>query len=440
MATSVQATDIRALLFRQWRSARSSDFAGKVLGTYLSRILVILVGLVMSVLVARILGPTGRGLYAVAVATGALGVQFGNLGLHTSNAYLVARKPHYLPFLTGNTLLVSFGVGAFIAAVLVCVLVHWPSLLSIRGAVLVVAVLGIPFGLAYNLLQNLMLGVQDTRGYNIAEIANRVVPLMLIGLLVLAHAVTISSVLSATLLVVVVSGVWIIGRLKRRVGGEIRCSSAVFLDGISYAIKAYLAATFCFLVLRADLFMVQHMLGPEQAGYYSIASTMADYVATLATVIGMILFPKLSAITDIRRKLAITRKAAIGTALAMVPLLAFASVLATPAVRLLFGPAFLPASLAFMLLMPGMLFLGIHSVVVQFLNSIGYPKSVVIIWGTCSVFNVAVNIWAIPHYGIAGASVVSSVSYFLAFFFVIWVVHRSAQSLLHPVAMTSEPI
>ena len=77
--------------------------------------------------------------------------------------------------------------------------------------------------------------------------------------------------------------------------------------------------------------------------------------------------------------------------------------------------------------MPGMLFLGIHMVAVQLLNSIGYPKSVVIIWGLFSLFNVMVNLWAIPHYGIAGASVVSSISYFLAFAFVMWVIYRTSR-------------
>jgi O-antigen/teichoic acid export membrane protein len=103
-------------------------------------------------------------------------------------------------------------------------------------------------------------------------------------------------------------------------------------------------------------------------------------------------------------------------------------------VSVLFGAAFAPASFAFVLLMPGMLFLGVHSVAVQFLNSIGYPISVVIIWGACSVFNIVVNLWAIPRYGIAGASLVSSVSYFLAFFFVVRVIYRTAQDFPAPEA------
>jgi O-antigen/teichoic acid export membrane protein len=190
-------------------------------------------------------------------------------------------------------------------------------------------------------------------------------------------------------------------------------------------LKAYLAALFGFLVLRSDLFMVEHMLGPEQAGYYSIAFAMADYVSVLAVVIAAILFPKLSAVSDVGVKLKMTRRAVRGTAALLVPLLFLSALVAKPAVRILFGPPFMPAALAFILLMPGMLFLGLNMVGVQFLNSMGYPKSVVLVWAACTIVNIAANVWAIPHYGIAGASAVSTVSYFLAFFFNNQIIRRT---------------
>jgi len=412
---------------RDWRSAQNSDFVRKVMETYATRIFLMGIALVTTVVVARLLGPQGRGYYAVAAAIGALGVQFGTLGLHTSNAYLVAKQPQSLAFLTGNALVVSFGFGGLIALLLAVVFAVFPHVLGIRGAILLLALLWIPFGLAYTLLQNLMLGVQDIRGYNLAEISTKVLPLVLIGFFVLLRHVGVAKFFFTTVVALVVTCLWVMRRLQQRFSGRPQVSAAVFRDSIRYAVKAYLAASFCFLVLRADLLMVQHMLGPEQAGYYSIASTMADYASVLATVIGTILFPKLSVLTDLGEKLDLTKKATAGTTLILLPFLVMASLLARPAVRLLFGSAFLPASLSFVLLMPGMLFLGIHMVAVQLLNSIGYPKSVVIIWGLCSLFNVMVNLWAIPHYGIAGASVVSSISYFLAFAFVMWVIYRTSR-------------
>ena len=53
--------------------------------TFSTRILLIVVSLITSVFVARALGPEGRGLYAIALTVSMLGIQFSNLGLHSSN-------------------------------------------------------------------------------------------------------------------------------------------------------------------------------------------------------------------------------------------------------------------------------------------------------------------------------------------------------------------
>jgi O-antigen/teichoic acid export membrane protein len=409
-------------LLRDWRSAVSSDFVRKVMETYATRVLLIGVGLVTSVAIARMLGPTGRGLYAVAAATGTLGVQFGNMGLHAANVYFVARDPDSLSELVANSLAVSLGFGGLVSVALAIVFHLFPNLIALHGMTLFLTLIWIPLGLAYLLMQNLMLGVHDVRGYNLLETVNRILPLAFIAGLAFLRQRSVATFFGAGVVALAIGSTWTWTRLRLQCARGPVISLALFRASIRYALKAYLAALFAFLVLRADLFMVQHMLGVEQAGYYSVASSMADYISVIAVVIGTILFPRLSAMTDMNEKLNLTQKTAWATAGVLLPLLLLASLLARPAVHLLFGAAFLPAALAFILLMPGMLFLGINSVAVQFLNSIGYPKSVVVVWGLCCVFNICVDVWAIPHFGIAGASVVSSVSYFLAFFFIFRII------------------
>src|SRR5438552_7100507 len=82
-----------------------------VVEPYITRLLLIGVGFATTVIVSRTLGPSGRGLFAVAAAVSAIGIQFGNLGLHASNTYYVAKDRELLPVLIGNTLVVSFGIG-----------------------------------------------------------------------------------------------------------------------------------------------------------------------------------------------------------------------------------------------------------------------------------------------------------------------------------------
>src|SRR5260370_8246988 len=93
---------------RLWHLAAGTELRRSVLETYATRVLVLAVTFATAVVIARELGPTGRGFYAVAATLGAIGIQFGNLGLHASNIYHVAKDRALLPALIGNTLAVVF--------------------------------------------------------------------------------------------------------------------------------------------------------------------------------------------------------------------------------------------------------------------------------------------------------------------------------------------
>src|ERR1700720_2377368 len=127
-----------------------------IVETYATRILLIAIGLATTVVVSRTLGPSGRGLFAVATAIAAIGVQSGNFGLHASNTYYVAKDRGLLPVLIGNTLIVGLGIGGTAALLAWFLAAMWPALAPLHGILLALALASIPFGLAYLLLQNLL--------------------------------------------------------------------------------------------------------------------------------------------------------------------------------------------------------------------------------------------------------------------------------------------
>ncbi len=394
-----------------FREMISSDFVRKVSETFVTKILLIGIGMATSVIVARILGPEGRGLYAVAGTIGALGVQFGNLGLHASNTYSVARDKSLLPALIGNTLFISFvfgGLGAFSAWSLFSV---WPNLAPVHGLLLTLAFLWIPFGLAYMLLQNILLGIQEVRAYNKIEVMLQIFSLILISATVVFHIVTAETIFSAGLIALVFGLVLAVWRLKPYLSRRPTLSPTLFKEHVSYGIKAYSAAFFAFIVLRIDLLMVKYMLGVEQAGYYSIAVTMADMLFMLPSVIGMILFPQLSSKPNNQERWRITKRVGLWVALAMLILTNFSSLLAAPVVQLLFGKAFLPAVPAFVWLMPGIFFLSINIIYMNYFASIGMPLITVYSPGIAAIVNILLNMKLIPAAGVVGASISSTLSY-----------------------------
>ena len=82
--------------------------------------------------------------------------------------------------------------------------------------------------------------------------------------------------------------------------------------------------------------------GAESAGHYSIAAGLADMLYILPSIVGMILFPRLSAMAEPMAKWALTRKIMLSLLVVLVPLIGTTVVLARPIIGLLYGRAFLP--------------------------------------------------------------------------------------------------
>jgi O-antigen/teichoic acid export membrane protein len=417
-----------ALAIAQWqerlRVLCRRGFVRKVMATFATRVFLIGVGLVNTVLVARALGPTGRGLYAVAAAIGLIGVQFGCLGMHASNVYFVSRKRSDLSKLVGNSLVVSAAAGIIAIGGVYSVFALWPQLAPLHGPLLLLGLLWGPIGTAYLLTQNLLLGVDEVSTYNRTETVNRVLALVIIGSLVLAHRISPTLAFTAGLISMAAMLGAIIARLVKVAGAAPWPSMELFRSSFSYGMRAYLTNFFCYLVIRSDVLMLKYMRGPSDAGYYSISFTMSDYVGLLPALIGLLLLPKLTAIDDVRDKYRLMKKATLGMCLIQGPTVLISAILAPWAIHLLFGRAYALSIPAYLWLCPGAIFLAIHTVAVQFLNSIGFPMSVVWIWLACVVMKISLNLWAIPVYGIQGAAAASSLCYLVACIAVLMVIAR----------------
>ncbi len=414
---------VQTVSARLWRLAAGTELRRNVFETYGARLLVVAVAFATAVMIARELGPAGRGFYAVAAAVGAIGVQFSNLGLHLSNTYYVAKNRALLPALIGNTLAVVF-VACVIVALSGIGFVFWPMLSPVHGLLLLLALASVPVGLAYLLTQGLLLGVNEVRAYNQIECGSKLLVLVLICVPALVHHGTVELFFGMTLSSVMLGFLWALSRLRRVSMEPPVLSLAVFRQSISTGINAYMILFFGFLVLRIDLLMVKYMLGATEAGYYSISQVLAENTMMFPVVVGSLLFPKLSATKRKEERVRLANKAVLVTAALMLPVVVIAALAAGPIISFAFGRNFLPAVAPFAWLMPGTYFLGIETVMVQFLNSEGFPSIIVVAWIADTIINVALNFWAIPRYGITGASAVSSVCYFLIFLFVSAVVWK----------------
>ncbi len=428
-----EPTDPRHSWLRFQDEIVRSRFARQAAGTYGTQLLMAVLGLVSSIIVARALGPSGRGDYAVAVAISAVGVQFLNLGLPSANSYFVSQDRTLLPALLANSLYASFLFGGAAALVVGAAFYFW-SHAPLHGALLGLSLLWIPFSLAYLLTVNLLMGLLEVRRYNIVELLNRVLATVFIIVVIMLGARSPAAVFLAVLLALILGFGIAILALKKFVHAHPSLSLDLFRRNFQLGWRVYLSCLFAFLLIRVDLLMVRSMLGATAAGYYSISGTVADYLFLLPVAVGAILFPKLSAVPNDEQKRALTLKAVATTGLGLLTLLLMLGLSAKWVVPVLFGTAFTPAVLPILLLLPGILFLGLQVVLVQYVNSCGFPVSVVVLWVLATVLNIGANLWTIPRYGINGAAVVSSISYLVVLLGVVWITFTRSNEREHPAA------
>jgi O-antigen/teichoic acid export membrane protein len=411
------------------RSTFSSDFFQKVAETFATRILLISIGLVTSVILARCLGPEGRGLYAVAATIGAIGVQFGNLGLHASHTFYAARDRKLLPALLGNTFVVTFGFGGLIAVVAWIIFSQWPHLAPVQQKLLGLSLAYIPFGLGYMLLQNLLLGIQKIRSYNVVEVINKTLVIILIGFAIIFGVVNVETVFSTTLIasgVCLVLMVWVIRTFLSRFPMP---SLEIFKSNIRYGIKVYLTDFFAFAALRMNLLIVQYMLGAEDVGYYSIAVALTDMIYIFPMVVATLLFPRLSAMDNYEKKWKLTLKITYAVAFQMAAVCALIALFAKPLIIVLYGKSFIPSIPLFYLSLISIYFLSIQGVLVKYMASCGYPSTIMWTWFSVLVMSLPLNILFISVRGLPGAMYASIVMNFILMLQIIYSSVRHHQSV-----------
>ena len=401
-----------AAVVSSWlQRASGSDFVRKVAETFGNRVLLIIIGMATSIMVARILGPEGRGVYAVAVAIGGIGVQFGNLGLHASNTYYVAKERSILAPLAANSILVGIVLGGGSALLCWAFFAFWPQLAPVHGILLPFSLLWIPFGLAFMLLHNLLLGIMDIRAYNLIELVKGLLVVFLIALLIVVDKVSVLSVFLTGFFIIIISLVLVIRRIGTHISVFSMPDPSLIKDHIGYGIKAYLSSFFAFMVLKTDLLLVNHLLGSEKAGIYSISVALANMLYLFPTVVGSIFFPRLCSMTDHREKFVFVRKVVYLTGAVMVPFVLIAGFVAETVIRILYGIDYAPSASPFRWLLPGIFIWSIEGIVRRLLTSDGFRVGVVYAWFFAFLINIGLNVLFIPMYGIDGAAMASSLTF-----------------------------
>jgi len=415
----------------------SGSFAGATIRVLSARVTSLLLGIATSVVLARWLGPEGKGLYSLAVLLPTLLVTLLNLGVGPSTVFHLARRDFSAATARSGNLLLALllGIaGVIVGGVLVLLL---PSRLfpGVPQVYLYAVLLLIPLRLAHSYLQHVLQGIQEFGKYSLFAVLHSLLLLLLVLLILVVLGRGIGGALLATGLAALGTLAIQIGDAQRREAIRLRVSIDYVKRVLSYGWKAHLATVTGFLNYRIDMLLVNAYLGAVPVGLYSVGVGLVEKLWLIPNAASAVLYPRVSGETrESERKwiTAIVTRTTLWITAAVAILLVL---LCRPVIVLLYSDAYIGGVRAAQILVVGVVAMAASKPLATDLAGRGRPMLNTYISLVTLATNVVLNILLIPRYRIIGAAWASTVSYCVTFALRVIVYSRVSKAAWHSVLL-----
>lgn len=369
-------------------------------------------GLLGSVIAARALGPSGKGLYSSMVVLSLLIAHASFLGLGDAAMVLTGKRQASFQRALSAGLAVAVvsglaGMGLMWGTGAVAFASDWEVA---RRAVLVTGI-GVPVIVLGFHLVSILNAEERIIPSSIAYAAGTWVTTLAMAAVAIASNLTLLRTALAGLLGASATVLTGAAYVVRGSGLALRpiWDWSYLKPALKYGVSAELSYLLTFAFLRADLLVVYFLAGSELAGLYSVALTGAMVIGLFPAAVSATTFPRIAGLTEEDAGLLLARVfrlcliGAAGAALLFMP----ASAVALP---LLFGRDFAPAVPAALLLAVGGVVWSCQWVLCRGQAARGRPGLQVRSFGISLGMMVLLDLVLIPLLGINGAGLASVIA------------------------------
>jgi len=367
---------------------------------------------VTAIIVARYLGPAGKGTFVIITLSAGIMVTFGNLGLGQALLYSRAKKNYTNEELWTFSFLFALGWGCVLAGVAVGVLWYGaPVILKIKmNSLLVMGICAIPALLWIEFNRTYLMGGHQFHMYNLVSGIRAVSWFCLAWFFLATFENRLRAAVAAWVIAVLLTG--LIQLILTWNPGRVRCRKGIAMgkDLFRYGLKTYVTTLLQFFNYRLDTFILNYFSTSAVVGIYSVAVALAETIWQLCNAVASIVFPKVSAISheEANRLTPITSRLTLAISFLMAVFLAAVSPWVIPH---LYGKAFSPAVIPLWLLLPGVVTFGLVKILYGDLAGRGFPGIGGWVTGTALVLTLLFDFTMIPLWRASGAAVASSISY-----------------------------
>lgn len=404
-------------LVRRFVNAKSAATA--IVQTAVASIAVQGINIVSGILIARTLGPSGRGSLTAIIMWPQFLAYGLSLGVPVASVYWLKRRPEEASNLAGAAFMLSVILGILATFVGFIVIPHslhtYPSH-QVRFAQELVVVT--PLALLAVTIISFVQSAGAFRNFNVFRFLS---PLSVLVVLLVekisghlnSTSAALAYLLAATPATVWIS-IWVWKHYKPRF--ENVASSSRLLLG--YGVRAWGGDLLGTIASQIDRILIVGMLNPEMMGLYVVAQSAAGVLGVLPAAVSPITLPKSSGLgtEDI---LELTGRAVRMTLFVMIlaslPLWFCGGLL----LKLVYGAKFLKSASILPFLVLEAIIDGLTAVMSQAFLASGFPGTVSLLQGSGLLASIPLLYWFIPRYGAQGAACALTIATSIRFAFVL---------------------
>lgn len=381
-----------------------------IIVTFVTKIVFLGGSFIISIILARLLGPEGKGVFTALFVIPNMLVSLADLGVRQASAYYIGQKKYTLQEVL-STSLILWVVTSLVSIGIILIYYTIPNTPDYSWALIGVAIAYVPVKILVSYFNGILQGQQKISKMNMKFIIEFVVRLIVVLIFVwLLDLHVFGAALAtavATLGVLIYSGSIVTKSAKLKFKYISGIPQDMLRKGIVFALALFVLK----LNYKIDILFLENMVDPYDLGLYTVGVTLAELIWQLPTAISVVIFSRSA--NSKSNKESSNRSAKL-MRLTWIPLLA-GSVLfwigAPFLVRIIYGEAFYESGFVIRFLLPGIIMMVLFKILNADLSGRGKPLFALKIYIVTLIINIVLNLILIPIYGIYGAAISSTISY-----------------------------
>ena len=373
----------------------------------------------LSIVLARTIGPSGNGRFALLITLAGMTAMVVSLGLTAGFAYEVSRRRWTVREVgrTAYGCALGLGVVGFGAGLAIFAATRGSVFHDLRTELGVLALASVPPVIAYEYADAILLARERYEDYAALELTHSATLLVIGAGLAIPFGLTGAVVgLPAAAVAGCILGAVLLAREARRDDVD---ASGSLQRALGFGVPSWGANLLTQINYRFDVLLLAGFASARDVGVYSVALTLTSIAWVLPQALQTVLFPRVAALTEstVRGELsgeesdAALSKAVRHGVLLTLPAALLISALLLVAIPLIYGPKFHQTIWLGFVLLPGTLMLGIGKILQAATTGRGYPRYALYASAVTVVVTLALYLGLIPPFHAWGAAAGSSLSY-----------------------------